>query len=679
MSGQGGEGERNFHLIHWPVSALVAAFCVYRLAVFTPQPLDSPGTLRPILYRFFIWFLGLYGDREDAFDAWYTICVVALLAPVVLAVLHYGYRQSKVKLARRVAQVLGSRWIFWGSIAGCLVLCRYPTLLENELNPDEGQFLASAHKLFYDPNFFHSVDCGTSGPINIYPLMLPAILGFSPDFASSRTMVLVIVWLSAFLLYRSVELIASEELARIAVLPFIGAFAVFRDPELVHYSSEHVPLLLISLGLYVSVRVLRHPAKYRVPMFLLGLLTSAAFFAKMQSAPVVAGLAAVSLGYVYAGGHADKRWHPVLMFVSGAIPLLLINAALCVAAGVSSDFWMSYIGANASYGAAESRFVTNLQGFIEFLLASTEFQFFLFTVLAIGVARLAGSMRRRTTDEHSALAQLAVVATVIAAAIVLPPLDRLTIYAFLGLLVISLVSAYLVVLFSTGSLGDDPVRWFGLLALVSVAAALFSVYRPHHAFVHYLLLLFAPLCASVAWMLAGERIAFVALVIGLTVTYDTYLWGFQDGHVFRNVAPEIRAPEGDFIRSLTSPRGRIFVWGWTVRPYLSSGRVSATRDTNVSNCFRSYNLMTSPPALARTRASKEVESYYEERIVRDLRGSPPEVFVDAVGPTSWFLADRNYFGFEQFPEIADFVKNNYRLLRNDWGQRIFLRKDLVIE
>ena len=35
------------------------------------------------------------------------------------------------------------------AIAATLLLCRYPTLLDYQLNPDEGEFLSAAHKLFY--------------------------------------------------------------------------------------------------------------------------------------------------------------------------------------------------------------------------------------------------------------------------------------------------------------------------------------------------------------------------------------------------------------------------------------------------------------------------------------------------------------------------------------------------
>jgi hypothetical protein len=492
-------------------------------------------------------------------------------------------------------------------------------------------------------------------------------------------LVLVIIFLCAWLLYRSVALIAPEEIARIAVLPFIGAFAVFKAPELVHYSSEHVPLLLISLGLYASVHVLVQPAKYRTPTILLGLLSSAAFFTKMQSTPILAGLAAVALAYVYATGHADRLWRPVLLFAVGAMPLPLLNAVLCLSAGVWQDFWASYIRANISYGAAGAGFVSNLQGFMQYVLTPNEFRFFLFSVLTIAAAWLIEEMRGRVESQHSLMVQLAAVAIVIAAAIVLPPLDSLTIYAFLGLLVICLLPIYFMVLFSTGSLGQHAVQWFGWLALASVAGALYAVYRPHHAFFHYLLLLFVPLCIWVAWMLIGKPLAFVGLVIGLTVASQIYLWGFQDDHVFRFSTPDIRAPEGDFIRSLTSRRGEIFVWGWTVSPYLSSGRVPSTRYTNVSGCFRSYNLMTYPPIRTESPASKEVENFSVKRIAEDLCENPPEVFVDAVGPTSWFLVDRKYYGFEQFPPIAAFVEDKYKLVKSDFGQRIFLRKDRKVQ
>jgi hypothetical protein len=425
--------------------------------------------------------------------------------------------------------------------------------------------------------------------------------------------------------------------------------------------------------------VLRRPAEYRVSVFLLGLLLCAAFFTKMQSIPIVAGMAAVTLARVYATGHARKVWEPGALFIAGAAPLMLLNTVLCVAAGVWTDFWMSYIRANLTYGNVEGGFVTNLRRFIQYMLMPNEVRFFLFTVFAIGVAFVVARMRRHMTSDHSTFVELSAVAAAIAAAVVLPPLDRFTIYAYLAVLLIYLVPAFVVLRYIRGPIDADPLGWFGLLVLVSVAAALFSVYKPHHSFVHYLLLLFLPLSTMVAWMLIRQSgTAFLTLTITFVVAYQSYLWSFQDDHVFKNAARVIRPPEGRFIRSVTHPGDQIFVWGWTVRPYLASGRVSATRDTNVSNCFRSYNLMTSPPDFFPTPASKEVAAYSEKRILHDLRANRPEVFIDAVGPTSWFLTDRKYFGFEQFPEINAFVTANYRFVADIYQQRYYLRRDVAL-
>jgi len=651
-------------LVRRVVWALIGALCFYRLAVAKPQPLDAAGTLRPLLYGLFSWFLGRFPDRDTAGSAWYAICIVVMLVPPALAILFY------LSPRVRVPAVLRSRWLFWTSIAAALLFCRFTTLLEFEFNPDEGQFLASAQKLFYDPNFFHAVDTGTSGPINIYPLMLPAILGFSPDFASSRMLVIAIILVSAFLLYRSIACIATEELARLAILPFIGAFAVFKDRELIHYSSEHVPLLLISLAFYLSVRIFRDPSRHATPVILLGLLVSAAFFAKMQSVPIVAAEAVVALACVYATGHAGKVWRPALLLVAGGLPLPLLNTIACVGAGIWNDFWMSYIRANSSYADTHSTFVGNLQGFIQYVLAPNEVLCFLFVVMAIGVAWLVG--------KRGSFVQLTVVSATVAAAVLLAPLNRLTLYAFLGLLAICVLPVAVVLQYRRGAFGADPVRWFGVLSLASLAAAVFSVYVAHHAFVHYLVLLFLPLCACLAWMLIrNPATPLLALMLVLVVAYQCYLWSFQDDHVFRDVVAQLRPPEGELIRSLTSPTGRIFVWGWTVRPFLASGRVPSTRDTNVSNCFRAYNLMASPPVITPTPASQTVSRYYEQRILADLRASSPELFIDAVGPTSWFLGDRKYYGFEQFPDIAAFVQANYVFLKDQFDQRYYQRRDLA--
>ncbi len=170
--------KRTAALLIW---TLASVFGIYRLATFTPQPLDGPHTLRPILNAWFDTFLRSHAHPETAYEDWRALCLFILLIAPGLAILNLLREHASLRLPQRVAKFLCSRVLFFLSIAAAFLLCRYPTLVDYQLNPDEGEFLSAAHKLFYNPNFFASTDCGSSGPLNIYPLMLPAIFGLSPD------------------------------------------------------------------------------------------------------------------------------------------------------------------------------------------------------------------------------------------------------------------------------------------------------------------------------------------------------------------------------------------------------------------------------------------------------------------------------------------------------------------
>ena len=351
-------------------------FGVYRLAIFTPQPLDSEQTLRPLLYTWFSAFVARRHSLEQALGNWKLLCLVALLIPTALGLFNY--------YSRRTVPALRSPTLFFLSIAMSLAISRYPILLLGELNVDETQFIASACKLFKDPDFFRSVDCGTSGPLNIFPLMLPAIAGFSPDYASSRAIGLIIIVLAIFVLYRAFALIAEDAVARLAVLPAAGFFAILKNNDFVHYSSEHVSLLLLALSLYGCLFVLRHPERYAVALFGLGLLTAAAFFAKMQSVPIVATPAAVAVAYLYATGNTRGLWRPLLMLTAGAAPLPIIIAAICAATGVWRNFLVAYILANRGYGGAVA--MPGLGRFLHYLAATPEVRYSLLAFLVVVLA-----------------------------------------------------------------------------------------------------------------------------------------------------------------------------------------------------------------------------------------------------------------------------------------------------
>ncbi|MFL6447728.1 MAG: hypothetical protein ACJ746_08570 [Bryobacteraceae bacterium] len=655
-----------------------------------PQPLDSPASPRPVLYEFFSRLLRFYGTPESLPDAWSTACFWALFVPPALVLFAYLRRDEKIVLHGKFPGVLFfPRGLFFGSIAECLLLGRFPALSRDELNPDEGAFLFGAHKLFFDSNYFHSVGCHTSGPMNVYPLMLPALFGLSPDFASIRALGLLVIFFSAYFLYKAFALIASDDIARLAILPMVAAFCTLENTEFLHMSSEQIPLVLISMAIYLSVRVLKDPRAHRDALFLLGLTASAAVFTKIQNLPIVAVMATVAVACVHASGRADKMWKPILLVALGTVPLFLLNALLCLMRGVWNDFWIDYIVSNWTYAGGET---TTLNRFLGLIMLPDEIRFLLFTALGVGAAFVFKRIRFRRTNEETGFGQMVVVAGITIGTAIFIRENLTESHIYLACFGIVAGMAYVVASFRGVWFLSDRIHWFGVLALAFIATGFFVNYAPHRPYLHYLLFLVQPLCAGMAWMLMRESgdsvgtptherttasqglpirrgMALVSLFVTMIVGYESYVWtltssqpfGDTRTEPFKRIGPTIRPPEGDFIRALTTDDSRIRIWGWTVRPYLGSGRVGEGPDTHVVYCFR----------------RDRFRGYYVRRFLSDMEQRPPDVFIDAVGPTSWFLNDPKLYNFEQFPRIAGFIKTNYVHLTDLYGQRFFLRRDLA--
>lgn len=686
--------------IRWAIYSLIAAICVYRIWVFRPIPLDDgPGALRPLLYGWFTRGLTLFATPAEAFSSWSESCLAALLAIMFLAVLNYVWREDLIPLPTRVGRVLCSPALFWSLLALTLVFCRVPILLKGELNPDESQFVASAEKLFYDANYFRSVDCGTSGPLNVYVLMLPAVFGLSPDLASSRLIGVAAVFLSIFSLYRALRLVSNERLARLSILPVAGTFAMFRHGELVHFSSEHIPFLLVSLAIYQGAKVITDTHKQLMPnLFWMGFLASAAYFTKMQAVPIILSIGVVAFAYVCSSRDKPRVWRSTRLGVAGALVPVVCILACCLGGGVFRDFWRTYVRANMFYANAGNPDVS-VPSFAEYVSNLVEMRAYLFTVFAIVVAYLIRNKRKSPNASQASFIELLVLSAAISANALLSSTERSSVYAYLAILCICAAPVYFLLVLQQRALRQDPAKWFGLLAVFSTAVAVYCVYKPHRYFFHYLLFLYIPLGAVVGYLVSGEnrteecripfqagrisrfrrivdaRMAFLGTALALTLSSQIYLWSFQNPTDF-NLPPGLAAPEGNLIRYLTSPKAKIFVWGWNLNPYFSSGRVPATRDTTVITSFQSYRGVA-PPVYMPTPQSERLTSIYRKRMLRDLQADPPALFIDAVGPTSWFLQQRQYWGFELVPPIKDFVDRKYVHLIDIYGQRYFMRRDLV--
>src|ERR1043166_1998244 len=91
------------------------------------------------------------------------------------------------------------RWVngdatFLIALTAVLFVFRWPLFFyPHHLNPDESGFISQALTLRRDPVFWRSVARGSTGPLNMYPLMIPALFGLPINFITARVVGLFLV------------------------------------------------------------------------------------------------------------------------------------------------------------------------------------------------------------------------------------------------------------------------------------------------------------------------------------------------------------------------------------------------------------------------------------------------------------------------------------------------------
>jgi hypothetical protein len=664
-------------------AVLVSIFFVYRILTFVPRPLDSPGTLRPLLYAYFSRFVKQYLSPEQAQQAWGTYCILVLFIPTILVFGNYLYSRPGAPSPAWPKKLFSSRVVLFTSIAACLIICRLPILLAGQISPDETFFIVAAEKLFKDPVFFRAVDFVSSGPLNVYPLMLPAVFGISPDYVSTRVIGLAIILASIYVVYRILLLLTDDATARIAVLPAAGAFAVLKHGDFLHCSSEHVSFLLLSLALYVCVRTFRDPEAHAWNVAGLGLLTAAGFLAKMQAVPILVCVSAIAISYVHQGGHAGRWWRPSLLFGAGLAPLLLANAMICVLAGVWHDFWMEYIVGNYYYVEPHGTFTSEVQRFADFALNITEIRMLVASLVGV-LAAYIYQKRSKPDGEQAALLQTGVVGgmAAVAASWVLHTAGGPVVSYAIMIALLILPGSFLF-LYRKADRNAGIIRWFGFLTAAVLAAAATVAYAPHRIYAHYLLLLVFPITITMAWTVVaacdsgegllgrGEEdlserhrsaLPFLLVFAALTLACQVFELGSPDFIAFAAVPATVRAPESEVIDSLVQPAGQIAVWGWDGRPYLGAARVSALKDLFAGQLFLTKG---------------EVRAYYRAGYLSGLQLHRPELFIDAIDTSHGGFANRKVYGLDLIPEINSYILANYAHVLDGFGQRFYIRRDLA--
>jgi hypothetical protein len=510
---------------------------------------------------------------------------------------------------------LFSRWFVFLSLTALVVL-RLPTLFLNApLNPDEAEFLASAIKFRGNVNTWLSVDTTTSGPINSYPLMWPFLFGADTGFVVARITATFLIGATWFFLWTA--LTSAPMLVRVwasaCLILFMGGT---QNREFIHYSSEIVPSFLLMGAMAVTmVAVERQPslAQICIAGFCLGLVP----FAKLQAAIIAATLGVILLWLVV---YQVRPYRSVLLLILCAcLPAVVLLLPLAAEGGLQ-DFWTSYILA--------AKYYVSLSGWVK--LQSSP-------IWPAQLRALHEILRSRTliggyVATFAGAASLAIAALPIREIVRSAPTRR------------------------TLSKHPEAVR----TAIVSVVlvVSVCAVMVPSRAFPHYALLFVWPLAllAGLAWSLASSRPApgeggrwNPPKIVGVLSIFCIGGLALQEARL--DYDPEVTGAEsvfgaGHLLVTPATGRGRMLVWGWMPQWYVWSGWTPATRD------METYNQIWPTPA----------RRYFRDRMMADLRNSPPDYIIDAVVSDSFGFIDPEKDGLASFPELAAFVANDYVLL-----------------
>lgn len=517
-----------------------------------------------------------------------------------------------------------SQWLFLALVLGWLGFMRLPTILFNqELNADESQLITQALTLKQDPVFWRSVDGTTGGPLDSYALIVPTWLGLPFDYTTARLSALALLGLSLLFLFLTARRWFGQTPARLAVLPPTVLLAFTQHGDLLHYSSELVAVMLLSVLCWLYSVLTTQPTPRSRTIFLAGLLAGMVPFGKLQGVPLAAcGALFIAIELLSRPNFTRSqktRWLGWLGL--GGVCFSVLVTVLTAWKGVFDDFVAFYLIGNFQY-AGEFDFWQNLASLPEFFgKGGNEFQWLIGTLLGLGV--LSGAVR----------------------------LWR-------------------------GPRPRTPLKVIGFLVLLLVSG-LYAVLRTGSGYVHYLFFLLTPSGLLVAFFWYELKQAFhenriPGLLTGVASLLMVVPYGLRHLHQYRqglalnpyptSASTARQVPHSDVTKRILTyaqPGEKLAVWGWMCKYYVEAQMPQAV---NENHTIRSVF-----PTPMRHR--------YQQRYVSDLARSFPPVFVDAVGPNCLWLTDRSTQAHESIVPLRAFIANHYTPVGEVEHTRIYVRND----
>ena len=502
-------------------------------------------------------------------------------------------------------------------------LLHLPTIVyDAEINPDESQMITQAFTLFHDPVYFRSVDGTTGGPLNSYFLIIPGLLGLPFDYITAHFTAFCLVAGYLWLLFVVAGRWFGQSIAPLALVPFVFMLGLTQNGDFLHYNSELVALLLLSVSYYLYATLLPQKNPSLVRIGLIGLLLGMIPFGKLQAIPLAAvvglfvGLDVLTRKNLLTSAKVSR----IAALVAGSVAFPLLVILLTTAAGVYDDLLTFYLKGNFQYGSDTNQ-LESLIDLPVFLRRGSEFDWLVKLVLGIWLVGFVVSLRRGARTNPGAW----------------------RINGFIGALFIATVFA----ITRTGS-GFPHYLYFG------IAPLFFSL-----AYGWQQLSLGS---SSVKWIGVGAMVVFLAL-FGVqavqnyrhSIPINMYPSDGQNGWAVQ------QSPVSTVVRKYAKPGEKLAVWGWRCDYYVQANMQQGIAENHS----------------IRSAFSHPMQDVYQQRYVADFLRSFPPVFVDAVGSQNLWMNDRKTQGHELIKPLGQFVAAHYKYIGLVNDTRIYVRNDRI--
>ncbi|MFM2377492.1 MAG: hypothetical protein RLZZ143_68 [Cyanobacteriota bacterium] len=208
---------------------------------------------------------------------------------------------------------------------------------------------------------------------------------------------------------------------------------------------------------------------------------------------------------------------------------------------------------------------------------------------------------------------------------------------------------------------------FFFYSLFIVVVSIYVVVRPGNPFPHYLLFLVFP-CGFLIGVVIGEifklsennafykQIKFLILLLMIAASLLQSYNLIKSEHPYlsqrQKYLQDYQTPLVRTILQYASPTDSMAVWGKRNDLYIETGLYQGVRDGAIK-----WMVFKGPQ-----------QAYHLKSFAEDLLKSKSKVFVDAMA------GEKKIYRHDAYPEIATVIENNYRMVDEVEGIRIYVRK-----